>query len=102
MTYREKMNIARWLYRKGPASEKEVSERFADKLMDRRIDSCEFFTVTWPQGPEPWLSMTDENRDNYRAARRIEIAERRDWVEPVVSVLALFCSIAAVIISLVT
>lgn len=102
MTYREKMNIARWLYRKGPAPEKDVSDHFAGKLMDNHIDSCEFFSVTWPNGPDPWLSMTDANRDNYRAARRTEIAERRDWVEPVVSVLALFCSIAAVIISLVT
>ncbi len=102
MTYLEKMNIARWLYRKGSASEKEFSAHFAGKLMDNHIESCEFFSVTWPNGPDRWLSMTDANRDNYRAARRTEIAERRDWVEPVVSVLALFCSIAAVIISLVT
>ena len=29
MTYREKMNIARRLYRKGPAPEKDVSDHFA-------------------------------------------------------------------------
>lgn len=66
-----------------------------------RRDGCEFFTVTYPHGPEPVLEMTDKNIDNYRKALSQEIAERREWVEPIVSVLALLCSIAALVISLV-
>lgn len=31
MTYREKMNIARWLYRKGPASEKKSQRSLCRK-----------------------------------------------------------------------
>lgn len=101
MTHRDRMRIAHWLYRKGTATEDELTRRFGGKISGRIRDGCEFFTVTYPHGPEPVLEMTDKNIDNYRKALSQEIAERREWVEPIVSVLALLCSIAALVISLV-
>lgn len=101
MTYRDRMRIAHWLYRKGAATEDELTRRFGGKISGRIRDGCEFFTVAYPHGPEPVLEMTDKNIDNYRKALNREIAERREWVEPIVSVLALLCSIAALVISLV-
>lgn len=101
MTYRNKMRIARWLYRKGTATEAELNRRFGGKISGHIRENCEFFTVTYPHGLEPVLEMTDKNIDNYRKALGREIAERREWVEPIVSVLALLCSIAALVISLI-
>lgn len=45
------------------------------------------------------VKMTDENIDNYRAEVKRAIIERRDWVEPFVSVIALIVSIVALFFS---
>lgn len=102
MTYREKMRIARWLYRNGPATESEINARFGAKIKDTHWFDCEFFSIDCPDGENILLAMTDENLDNYRAAIQAETIAHRDWVEPIVSILALLLSIAALVVSLTT
>lgn len=101
MTYREKMKAARWLCHQKAVTFDAFRQKFPDIDADR-IVSCEYFTTSTSLNGGGAIQMTDENLDNYRAAIQAEIIALRDWVEPIVSILALLLSIAALVVSLTT
>lgn len=67
MTRKEEARIAKWLYRKGTATEEEFKARFKDASFGGGLPaSCNLFTLSMNNAGEVRLKMTAENIDNYR------------------------------------
>lgn len=105
MTHRDQFRFARWLYRHGSVPTDKVPPKFNFKNGTRSkyftIICTEYDDAGYAAADHPLtVKMTDENIDNYRAEVKRVIIERRDWIEPFVSVIALIVSIVALFFSI--
>lgn len=99
LTTKEKYNIAKYLYKHGDT---QVSHLPKKLLKIPQISMCQYFMLKHTSDPrDPILHMESRHIDNFVAARKEKTNEFRNWIQPIVSVIALICSIAALIISLV-
>lgn len=95
MTYRDKMRIAKWLYRKGTATEEEFKTHFKGASFGGGMpDHCDLFSMAGDRSGKPYLTMTDENIDNYREHQR---EKRKSCLHVVEAVAAIATSAYALI-----
>lgn len=96
MTHKDKYKIAGYLEKHGNTLAKNLPKRF--KVTD--LQTCEYFAVRSRSDPKnPMLVMEDQHIDAFRAEWKRRVIERRDWVEPIVCMLSLVCSIIALVVS---